>query len=342
MVGASEKKRVPSEERVFSLVLALVASPQGLTKSELLSSVYGYADRYQRGQVDSALERQFDRDKLQLRQLGIPIDTIDSPLEPGNNQLARYRISKDRLQLPEDIRFSAEELMLLKLASLAWSEGSLGDQSRWASMKIASLGADLDVRHLGIAPKVGMIEPAAPAIQTAIDEGRIIQFEYLLPGRDTALMRRVAPLRLHRAEGRWHLIAFDIDREDDRVFLLTRIQSEVRITPDSFDKSFMLRVDDSLDRLLALKLQQRATIAVRRGSVAEARLGPRASSEAARGDATSILEIGTLDVAAFAAELTGYGDEAQVESPDSLRERVTGMLRQISAQHGTRGSAPLG
>ena len=91
MTGSSAPKRVPSEERVFSLVLALVASPQGLTKSELLSSVYGYSQRYDRGVIDSSLERQFERDKAQVRELGIPVETIDSPLEPGNNQLTRYR-----------------------------------------------------------------------------------------------------------------------------------------------------------------------------------------------------------------------------------------------------------
>ena len=85
---------------MFSLVLALVASPQGLTKRDLLSTVYGYADRYAHGEVDVALERQFERDKDQLRELGIPIETIDSPLESGNNKLTRYRISRLVMQMP--------------------------------------------------------------------------------------------------------------------------------------------------------------------------------------------------------------------------------------------------
>jgi len=333
MGGSSVKKRVPSEERVFSLVLALVASPQGLTKSDLLTSVYGYAGRYKPGHVDPALERQFDRDKSQLRQLGIPIDTIDSPQEPGNNQLTRYRISKNRLQLPEDVQFSADELTLLNLASLAWSEGSLGDQSRWASMKIASLGTHVDLRHLGISPRVGLLEPAAPALQTAIDEGRVAHFDYRLPGMAAPLLRRVAPLRLHRAEGRWHLIAFDLDREDDRVFLLTRIESEVRVTAEEYAPELRQRVGHSLDQLLGLKEKQRATVVVHRGSVAEARLQPRSTSESPSGVAASELELGTLDFTAFAAELAGYGDQVQVESPAKLRDGVLETLGLIRAQH---------
>ena len=106
------RARVSGEKRVFSLLLALVASPHGATKRELLSTVYGYAERYRSGTSISALERQFERDKEQLRTLGIPLETLDSPLEPGNTQLTRYRIPKDRLEVPANVRFTDRELML--------------------------------------------------------------------------------------------------------------------------------------------------------------------------------------------------------------------------------------
>ena len=335
------------------MVLALVASPQGLTKAELLSSVYGYSQRYDRSSADASLERQFERDKTQVRQLGIPVETIDSPLESGNNQLTRYRISKERLQLPEHVRFGADELMLLKLASLAWSDGSLSTESRWASMKLTSLGVNLDVRHLGIAPRLSILEPAAPALQLAIAEGRVVSFDYQLPTRPTALTRRVAPLRLHRAEGRWHLIAYDLERGGDRVFLLSRIASEVSIEKTEFNPELNTLIDAALERLLRLRDEQRALVLVRRGSAAEARLASRAVADPApekltgryqadRDGAASehevLLEIGTLDLHAFAAEITGYGDEALVLEPAALREDVAARLAEIRAQHSDEGS----
>lgn len=340
MAGSSISKRVPSEQRVFSLVLALIASPQGLTKSDLLSSVYGYAARRGRSGTDASLERQFERDKVQVRQLGIPIEAIDSPLEPGNNQLTRYRISKDRLRLPSDVRFTADELTLLNLASLAWSDGSLGAQSRWASMKLASLAVNLDVRHLGIAPRLSIPEPAAPALQQAIDEGRVVRFDYQLPGRVAAMERRVAPLRLHRAEARWHLIAYDLERDDDRVFLLSRISSEVRIEAKEYDSALNARVDGALSRLLQLGREQRAELRVRRGSVAEARLAPRdehrqtqSETSGSQDQGTALINIGTLDLHALAAELAGYGDEVHVVSPASLRDEVAALLETVLRQH---------
>ena len=333
--------RVPGEERVFSLVLALVSSPQGLTKSDLLSSVYGYAQRYRAGEADAKIERQFERDKEQVRRLGIPIETLDSPLEPGNNRLTRYRISKERLQLPHDVRFTSDELAVLRLASLAWSDGSLGAESRWATMKLASLGAGLDVRHLGIAPRLGIPEPAAPALQLAIDEGRAVRFDYQLPDRDEPLERRVAPLRLHRAEGRWHLISHDLDRDDSRVFLLSRISSEVRVLPERFDDALRLTVDDALEGLLALRQQQRVTVAVSRGSVAEARLESRGDTAEQGADAEGDLlrEFGTLDLHALADELAGYGDEVEVRQPERLREAVVDRLRLVRQQHAAEREA---
>lgn len=334
MEGGARKRSIPAEQRVFSLVLALVASPSGLTRSELLSSVYGYSDRFEVGGAHSALERQFERDKEHVRSIGIRIETLFPPGEPDNTQLVRYRISKDLLQLPANVRFSARELSLLRLASMAWAEGSLSAESRRAAMKLESLGAGLDVRHLGLAPSIGISEPAAPALQRAIDEGRVVRFDYRLPEREAPYERRVAPLRLHRADARWHLIAWDLDRKADRVFLLARIVGEVRIASERFSAELRDRTEAALAGLLELKERQRATVEVRRGSVAEARLGSRGEWQAHPADASvAELELGTLDLPELARELAGYGDEVAVREPARLRDDVVSRLRQVVQQH---------
>lgn len=330
--------RVPAEERVFSLVLALVASPQGMSKAELLSSVYGYVDRKRSRDIDANIERQFERDKEQLRRLGVPLETIDPPLDTGDNKLTRYRISKDRLQLPSEVRFTAEELSLLRLAALAWSDGSLGSESRWANMKLAALGAGIDVRNLGISLRLGIPEPAAPILQRAIDERRTVRFDYQLPERDAPLQRVVAPLRLHRAEGRWHLIAHDLERGAVRVFLLSRIASPVRLDSEGFDTALFGEVSGAIARLRALQESQVARIRVRKGSRAEAHLEPRAASRdtvASQAD-TRVFELGTIDLHMLAAELVGYGDEVEVLEPESLRDSVISALRMIRERHSAR------
>ncbi|MEJ6489279.1 WYL domain-containing protein [Leucobacter sp. USCH14] len=335
--GSKARSAVPSEQRLFSLVLALVVSPFGATKRELLSSVYGYADRYRHGEITPALEKQFERDKEQLRSLGIHVDAFEDPGDVGNNQHTRYRISKELLQFPADLRFSERELMLLRLAALAWSEGSLSAESRRAAMKLEALGAGLDVQHLGIAPKLGSAEPAAAPLQRAIDAGRAVSFDYRLPDRTAALPRRVAPLRLHRAEGRWHLVSWDLERDAARTFLLARIEGRVQQLPEAFAPELRARADAAVADLEQLRAHRRAVLCVRRGSIAEARLSTRSDgapeptscgAEDHRG-----IEVGVLDLHIFANELIGYGADVSVCEPTQLRDLVVAGLRRIAEVH---------
>lgn len=361
----TDRSTVPSEQRVFSLVLALVVSPEGLTKRELLSSVYGYAGRSQHGVTSAALERQFERDKEQLRGLGIHIETRDSPLEPGNNQLTRYRISKELLEFPRDLHFNERELVLLRLAALAWQEGSLSAESRRAAMKLEALGAGLDVQHLGVAPRLGTLEPVAASLQDAIAAGRVVRFGYTLPGRELPLERRVAPLRLHRADGRWHLLSWDLEREADRVFLLARIDGPITVETTRFDPELRDRVPAAEAELRRLREQRRATVLARRGSIAEARLAARGSvapvyaPDDAPSDSTAaahvdsglgrpadapshpqdiggqetILTVGMLDPHLLATELIEFGEDVAVAEPPELRDLVVAGLQRIADSH---------
>ena len=335
-MAAAERSAVPGEQRIFSLVLALVASPHGATRHELLSSVYGYADRYRPGGDNVAIERQFERDKEQLRALGIQIETLDPPDETGDNKLTRYRISKERLEFPASLRFTERELMLLRLAALAWSEGSRGTESRRAVMKLESLGAGLDVQHLGVAPVLGAVDAAAPVLQRAIDRGVVAHFEYALPGKEVPLARVVAPLRLHRLEHRWHLIAWDLERDEARVFLLSRISGAVRTGSAEFEAALRDRADAAVAALVERAASHTARLAVRPGTAAEARLAPRAREAVVRrgDDEPREIVVSALDHHELADELVGYGDEVLVIEPAELRELVASRLTQILLAHG--------
>nr|WP_245190072.1 WYL domain-containing protein [Leucobacter exalbidus] len=315
------------------MVLALVVSSKGATKRDLLRSVFGYADRYEVGGENAALDRQFERDKEQLRALGIQVETRDSPLEPGNNQLTRYRISKDLLQFPADLRFDEQELTLLRLAAIAWSDGSMSEDSRHAVLKLEALGSGLDVRHLGVAPKLGPVEAGATQLQRAIDAGRIVGFEYTNPDRDAPLPRRIAPLALHRAQGRWHLIGWDLERDAGRVFLLARITSAVRIERTPFDETLRNRAPAVIAELTKLADHQRAVLRVRSGSVAEARFTPYAHRAAAAAGVDRDVEVPYLDAHVLAAQLVEYGPDVAVVSPAALSDLVVAALRDIHALH---------
>lgn len=357
-MGASGRRAtIPGEQRVFSLVLALVASPQGVTKRELLSSVYGYAERDRGGHADAALDRLFERDKAQLRELGIPLETLDAPLEPGNNQQTRYRISKHLLQMPAELRFDDRELALLRAAALAWSDGSLSANARRAVIKLEALGAGREIQHLGLAPQLGMSEAAAGPLHRAIAEELLVELNYQLPDRPAPLLRRLAPLGLHRADGRWHLIAYDVEREAGRVFLLSRIIGPVRVLTTRTNPTLFELLPEQLDELHAREHELRAQVRVQAGSVAEARLAARAQPPSGTvGGAVSqahgptdqqedagaprIFDLGTLDFHALAAELASYGEQVTVVQPASLRMLTVDLLHQVRDAHAIASKSP--
>ncbi|MFF8817687.1 helix-turn-helix transcriptional regulator [Leucobacter sp. NPDC015123] len=332
------RSKVPSEERVFSLVLALVASTSGLTKHELLSSVYGYSDRYREDAQRASLERQFERDKEQLRELGIPVEAVDSPGEPGNNQLTRYRISKAALQVPPGLSFTDRELMMLRMAVLAWREGSLTDEARRAAMKLESLGGGRDAPSIGVNAGFGTAEPSAPALLAAVEAGQLVEFDYQLPDRDAPLARRVYPLQLHRFEGRWHLIAFDAHRVATRVFLLARISGTVTVCePTATDPA---RPDEpaalirlAVAEMQALQRETRATVRVRTHSRADARFS-RGAVVCSEDAGSRVLEFGTVDMHELAAIVASYGSDAVALEPPELRARVIELLRAVDSKHG--------
>ncbi|MBC9943956.1 WYL domain-containing protein [Leucobacter sp. cx-328] len=336
-------KRNRPEQRLFNLVLALLSSERGLTKQEIFEIVEGYDAQPAAGETRkqrlAALERQFERDKTKLRDIGVPLEVIESPVEPGNNQMLRYRVSKRELQVPEGLTFSDRELMLLRLAALSWRRGSLDTVSRRATLKVEALRAPDAALHGHIVPRFGLAEPAAPALLAAIDTGESVRFGYQLHGRSAPLMRNVAPLAIHRFEGRWHLLGYDLDRDQPRVFLLSRITSAVKQTRQTYDRDLRALVPDQISALVSLQERQPVRVAARVGSFAAGQLRQRGEPQLTADGSYAVVEFGTIDYSELATELAAYGADIAVLEPASLRDNVRNALLAVAAAHA--GEAPI-
>jgi proteasome accessory factor B len=316
---------VPVEERLFSLVLALVATEHGLTKAEILSSVQGYRQKYAPGGNNASLERQFERDKDDIRELGVPLETIETPSEAGNNQNLRYRIPKGAYDLPADVTFTPQETTLLNLAAEVWREGSLSSESHRALLKLRSLGVDAEDPTIGYAPRIRVRETAFEPLRAAVDRHLVVRFAYLKPGYAEATERTVEPLALIKHEGRWHLASIDRDRGAPRTFLLSRIVGQVTTTRTTFvppEGDAGAAALAELDRILA---NGRVRIRVAPGSDAETRLERRAVEAPAPGE----LVLNYSDSNLMADELASYGPEVLVLEPEHMRERVVQRLRRV-------------
>ena len=101
-------------ERLINLLIALLSTRRFLTKRELRGIVEDYRDS-----GDVAFERQFERDKEELRALGVRIETgsDDAAFEDEEG----YRVNRADFELPE-IAFTPQELAVLGVASQVWQD----------------------------------------------------------------------------------------------------------------------------------------------------------------------------------------------------------------------------
>jgi proteasome accessory factor B len=321
---------VSNEERLFSLVLALLATETGLTKADILSSVQGYRQRYRTSGSNASLERQFERDKEDIRDLGVPLESIELPADQGAVQYTRYRIPKGEYDLPADVTFTPKEVALLDLAALAWREGSLSGESRRALLKLRSLGIESEEPLIGFAPRLRARDAAFDPLRAAIERRRVVAFGYLKPGEDRVRRRRIAPLALVQFGGRWHVHGEDLAAKSRRTFLLSRIAGAVEETAEGFDAPDGDPAEEAREGLRAVLAANRALLALEPDTDAAARLGSR--GEPAEGGRVAVH---FSDLALFADEVAAFGPEVLVLEPPELATAVRDRLAAVAAAHGS-------
>lgn len=327
-MSATSSRPAP-EERLVNLVVALMATEQGLTKETILSSVAGYREQWEAGASKDALEKMFERDKENLRGLGVPIETIGDRADPEDLREARYRVPTAEYALPDDISFSPAEVALLNIAGSVWGSESLSVDARSGLRKIRALGIPVDEPIIGYAPRIRARDAAFPALQRAIEQCRVVTFSYLRPGDARSRERRIRPLALLEYEARWHVFGFDLTMDAERTFLLSRIVGDVTVTRERFDEALRVGAGErALAGLEAVARRQRALLEVHPGTEAALRLSRRAES------APQGIVVPYVDLHVFADELASYGPEVRVVAPDDLRDQVIRRLTATLALHG--------
>lgn len=323
------------DERLFSLILALIASRHGLTKDQILSTVYGYAPGYVSGtstaaaQANASLDRMFERDKDAVRDMGVVIETLTPLDDIDDNKIQRYRISEDAYELPDDVRFTPQEMALLELAASAWREGSLTAESRHALTKLISLGVTADSQLIGVAPRIRVNDRAFDMLQSIQAAHGIAAFRYIRPGDTQARERTVAPLGLTNWRGNWYVLAFDSEAGAERTFLLSRIVSDVRKVPnkthDCVPEAFASRLHSELDDRAS---GTEAIVEVSPNTDASLRLGSLYGQPV---DGRVLIPFADIDL--LTDELTSFGSEVLVISPPELIARVISKLTVVEMQH---------
>ena len=305
-------------ERLVNLTIALLATKRYLTKSEIFRTIEGYEG------APEAMERMFERDKDDLRSLGIAIEL--GTFDPIFEDEAGYRITPSSYQLNLG-ELDGTDIALLSLAATAWSGAALERESTSALIKLASMGIDNDSETLSLlTPQVSGTDRNFALITDAIVRRSEIEFEYL--GADLSRqVRKVSPYSMRGQSGSWYLVGFDSEKDSLRTFRLDRIVSEVSVSKkvNSFEipDSIPDQSTDETRELAILRVRKRRGHQLRSlSNLIEAR------------EEWDEITLPIVDVSWLIRIILWHRDDVIVLGPPALRERVINSLKELRALHG--------
>ncbi|HXW44229.1 MAG TPA: WYL domain-containing protein [Streptosporangiaceae bacterium] len=311
-------------DRLLSLVVCLLSARRYLTAAQIREAVPGYPDSF------DAFKRMFERDKDELRELGIPLET---GVNAGSDEEPGYRISRQAYELP-DIRLEPDEAAVLGLAARVWRRAELAGAAEGALLKLRAAGIEAeDVSQPGIEPRLQTGEAAFGPLWEAVRDRRPVTFGYLAPGRSTQQQRQLEPWGVVNRRGRWYVVGRDRDRQAQRVFRLSRMAGEVRFTgpagtvsvPPGTDVRAAVRDWDGEGpppRTCRLRIRSGAGYGLRRHAVS---VKPDVQA------GWDMVEVNYSDTGWWSEHLASFGADVIVEEPVDLREAVIGRLKGVLA-----------
>src|SRR6266511_2114085 len=212
-------------ERLVNLVICLLSTRQYLPASRVRQAVPGYEPDDGSVKADETFKRMFERDKAELRELGIPLETGRNSAFDAEDG---YRIARRDYELPE-IALLPDEAAAVGLAARLWQSARLAEAANGALLKLRAAGIDLDHGSTaGIEPRVEAIEPAFQPLLDAVTNRQAVTFEYRKSTDTTPERREVEPWGVVTLRGRWYVVGHDRRRGATRCFRLSRIAGEVR------------------------------------------------------------------------------------------------------------------
>ncbi len=309
-------------ERLINLTIALLATRRYLTKSEIFRTIEGYEGS------SEACERMFERDKDDLRRIGILIEVRG--VDPGFEDEHGYRIRPETyvLNLGE---LNGSEIALLSLAAEAWRGAALAEPAQSALVKLRSLGIGSDFDGLpNLSPRLNVSSPNFIPLTRAIADQNTVTFKYLsaqLLEED----RIVNPLGLGSRHGNWYLVAFDKVRADIRTFRLDRIVGSVEIVSkkDAFETDPKFDVLRFLDTAL-FENRDVAEVSIRVGRGHALRADAQVLSSDEEFD---LCQIPYAVESSFIDSILWHGEDVIVHRPIALREKIVQRLEKLVSAH---------
>ena len=314
----------------MNLVICLLSTRQYLSAERIRAAVPGYGEGTGDPAADEAFKRMFERDKSELRELGVPLETGRNGWGDSEDG---YRIARRDYELP-DIDLTPDEAAAVGLAARLWQSAGLSQAAHGALQKLRAAGIDVDPRAAaGIQPRVEASEPAFQSCLAAVRAAQPIRFDYRRPRAEAPQTREVQPWGVVSWHGHWYLVGHDLDRAATRCFRLSRVHGPVRRT----GRAGTVVVPEGLDLagIVADSVQpdvQTARVLVRPGRAQGLRRS--ATPTGAAGPEGEVFEVAYADRDSLADLLVGFGAGVVALDPPEVRAAVVEKLRRLAGVPG--------
>ena len=305
-------------ERLVNLVICLLSTRQFLTAERIREAVPGYETSDGTARADEAFKRMFERDKAELRDLGVPLETGRNSAFDSEDG---YRITRREYELPP-LSFDAAEAAAVGLAARLWQSATLGTPARNALVKLRAGGTDIDVSAPpGAVPHIDASDPSLPPLLEAARNSRPVRFDYVKVGSSMPERRTIEPWGVLSWRRRWYVVGNDRDRGEPRSFRLSRISGDVEVfeAPGSYQRPAGI---DLLRYVAQRPPDQSAQARIR---VSGSRTGQL--RRLATGEQDGVLSINYSDVGWLARIVASAGTSARVLGPPELIDAVVSRLR---------------
>ena len=291
-------------------------------------------EAYRNCPSDDAFEKMFERDKEELRSLGIPINVeyVDKFFEDEQG----YRIARDDFELPA-IELSPSEAAVVGLAARVWQHAGLASATSQALVKLKAAGLDVDREAIdAVQPRLGAEEPAFEAMWEATVARRPVTFDYRRAGETTSTRRHLQPWGVVTNRGRWYVVGHDTDRDGPRMFRLSRVEGEVRTEgrPHAYDVPEGTDLRALSQSLQPVRAEGRAVVLARTGAAQALRRRATVEEAGVPGpDGTSAwdrLAVAYAVRESFVSDVLGHLDNVVVVEPADLRDEVRRRLAAVT------------
>ena len=320
--------RKDKAERLVNLTMALLETRRPLGKEEIFANVAGYSG------TPEAMERMFERDKDDLRDLNIEI-LVEAKDKYFDDEVG-YRIAKVNFEMPTT-DFNSSEIYWLSVAANIWRGAALENLAQDALFKIQSTNAEyLPLEPLASMPIIQTSEPIFFALWSSINQKEFISFQY--KGIDGVIAKReVAPYSLVSRRGHWYLIAKESSTNEFKRFRLSRFQSQPEIV--SADNAFEISADYDVNdyiKDISEHLIEKAEILIKPGSGGAIRQLGKLEILDSSDTEWERIQLENVDFDLLVYNILWCGPDVKVIKPETLVKSVTQGLSEVLSKHGAQ------